>query len=80
MPLSFQKPQLTIFYSLPFVLLILFLITTLRVVALFISPLELSVDEAQYWNWSHEINVGYFSKPPFIAWLISCSTFIFGDS
>ena len=43
------------------------------------SPLGLSVDEAQYWDWSNKLDLGYFSKPPLIAWLISFSTLIFGN-
>ena len=51
----------------------------LRVFAIIITPLELSADEAQYWLWSKELNWGYFSKPPMIAWLIYISNNIFGD-
>ena len=40
----------------------------LRVFAIISTPLELSADEAQYWLWSKELNWGYFSKPPMIAW------------
>lgn len=32
-------------------------------------PLELSVDEAYYWDWSRIPALGYYSKPPMIAWL-----------
>ena len=51
----------------------------LRVFAIVSTPLELSADEAQYWLWSKELNWGYFSKPPMIAWLIHISNIIFGD-
>tara|TARA_B100000989_G_scaffold199541_1_gene150832 strand:+ start:1575 stop:2957 length:1383 start_codon:yes stop_codon:yes gene_type:complete len=44
-----------------------------------VSPIELSVDEAQYWHWSKNIDFGYFTKPPLIAWMISLSTFVFGN-
>lgn len=47
------------------------LFTLLRVCATFISPLPLQVDEAQYAGWAHTISAGYFSKPPFIAWLLA---------
>ncbi len=63
----------------PLVLFILISITILRVYSLYASPIELSVDEAQYWHWSRNIDLGYFTKPPFIAWLIGFSTFIFGN-
>ena len=39
----------------------------------------LYVDEAQYWTWAQNLDWGYFSKPPVIAWLIAASTALFGD-
>ena len=61
------------------VLVILIIITILRIYSLYISPIELSVDEAQYWHWSRNIDFGYFTKPPLIAWMIGFSTYIFGN-
>ncbi len=61
----------------PVALFILITITILRIYSLYVSPIELSVDEAQYWHWSRNIDFGYFTKPPLIAWLIGFSTFIF---
>ncbi|KQZ06523.1 4-amino-4-deoxy-L-arabinose transferase [Caulobacter sp. Root1455] len=55
-------------------------LTVLRVVALFATPLELYPDEAQYWLWSRHLDFGYFSKPPVIAWLIWATTRIGGDA
>jgi 4-amino-4-deoxy-L-arabinose transferase-like glycosyltransferase len=55
-------------------------LTILRVVALFVTPLELYPDEAQYWLWSRHLAFGYFSKPPVIAWLIWMTTHIGGDA
>ena len=49
-------------------------LTTARVAVLFLSPLELYPDEAQYWLWSRHLAFGYFSKPPMIAWLIRAAT------
>ena len=63
----------------PVVFFILIFITSLRIYSLQVSPIELSVDEAQYWHWSRNIDFGYFTKPPLIAWIISFSTFIFGN-
>jgi len=40
----------------------------------------LHVDEAQYWDWSRDLQWGYYSKPPVIAALIAASTALFGDS
>ena len=55
-------------------------LTILRVAALFITPLELYPDEAQYWLWSRHLDFGYFSKPPVIAWLIWATTHVGGDA
>ena len=68
-----------IFLSFPLVLFFLITITLLRIYALYVSPIELSVDEAQYWHWSQNIEFGYFTKPPMIAWAIALSTHIFGN-
>ena len=61
------------------VLLILGLLI-LRISVLFISPLGLHGDEAQYWAWSKDLDWGYFTKPPLIAWVIWTTTSIFGDA
>lgn len=42
--------------------------------------LSLAPDEAQYWTWSQHLDVGYYSKPPAIAWQIKLTTFLFGDT
>jgi len=54
-------------------------LTLVRVVVLFVSPLELYPDEAQYWLWSRHLALGYFSKPPMIAWLIRATTTLGGQ-
>ena len=59
-------------------LLLLLTILIIRIISILNSPLGLSVDEAQYWDWSNKIEFGYFSKPPLIAWLIAFTTYIFG--
>tara|TARA_R110002095_G_scaffold20063_2_gene22470 strand:+ start:4268 stop:5821 length:1554 start_codon:yes stop_codon:yes gene_type:complete len=51
-----------------------------RVIALGFNPIELYADESQYWVWSLQLDWGYFSKPPMIAWLIRLMTTLFGDS
>ncbi|MEO1406083.1 MAG: glycosyltransferase family 39 protein [Pseudomonadota bacterium] len=51
-----------------------------RVTGLFLSPLNLGPDEAQYWRWSTVPDWGYYSKPPLIAWIISTFASVFGDS
>ncbi|QJA05485.1 glycosyltransferase family 39 protein [Thermosulfurimonas marina] len=42
--------------------------------------LELSPDEAYYWDWSRHLAFGYYSKPPLVAWLIAASTHLLGIS
>ncbi len=37
-------------------------------------------DEAQYWTWSKALDLGYYSKPPGIAWQIWLGTQLFGDT
>lgn len=56
------------------------LLLAIRTAALFINPGSLYSDETQYWLWSRELDWGYYSKPPMIAWLIALSTAVFGDS
>ncbi|WP_291003812.1 glycosyltransferase family 39 protein [Hyphomicrobium sp.] len=46
----------------------------LRLVALYVNGTDLFFDEAQYWAWSEEPALGYFSKPPLIAWVIGAAT------
>lgn len=55
-------------------------LTLLRLAVLFVSPVELYPDEAQYWLWSRELAFGYFSKPPMVAWLIALTTAVGGDA
>jgi 4-amino-4-deoxy-L-arabinose transferase-like glycosyltransferase len=61
-------------------LLALFLITIIRIYFLYNSNFDLSPDEAQYYSWSQDLQFGYYSKPPMIAWFIALSTKIFGSS
>ena len=44
------------------------------------SGLELYGDEAQYFAWSRDLALGYFTKPPLIAWLIAGTTALYGTS
>ncbi|HCY54966.1 MAG TPA: glycosyl transferase, partial [Oceanicaulis sp.] len=40
-----------------------------RIAGLMINPSSLYADETQYWVWSRDLDWGYFSKPPLIAWI-----------
>jgi 4-amino-4-deoxy-L-arabinose transferase-like glycosyltransferase len=42
----------------------------IRAVFLFLFPCDLIGDEAYYWDWGRRLDWGYFSKPPFIAWMM----------
>ena len=53
-------------------------ITLLRSIALVVTPLDLGVDEAQYWLWSQTPDFGYYTKPPLIAWIIAAAHWLFG--
>lgn len=55
-------------------------IMVFRTVGLIFSPLGLHGDEAQYWAWSKDLDWGYFTKPPMIAWIIALTTSLFGDA
>ncbi len=59
---------------------VLAMLVLARIVGLILSPVELHGDEAQYWSWSRQLDWGYYSKPPLIAWMISLTTGIFGDA
>lgn len=52
----------------------------LRISALLVTPLELYADEAQYWRWADNLDWGYYSKPPIIAWVIHVTTALLGDA
>lgn len=55
-------------------------ISALRLGLMILSPLNLHGDEAQYWAWAQDLDWGYFTKPPMIAWVIAATTFLFGDA
>ena len=52
----------------------------LKIGAAFFTNFSLYGDEAQYWLWSKELDLGYYSKPPLLAWFLSGHTALFGDS
>jgi len=56
-------------YELSLVVSLLVLLA-LRLTANAFAVTDLVFDEAQYWSWSRELDLGYFSKPPLLAWLI----------
>ena len=58
---------------------IIFLII-FKVVAIYFTNFSLYGDEAQYWLWSQKPDLGYYSKPPLLAWFLSGYLGLFGDS
>jgi 4-amino-4-deoxy-L-arabinose transferase-like glycosyltransferase len=57
----------------------LLVLTGLRIFMLRLDLLDLYFDEAQYWAWSRSLELGYYSKPPLVAWVIAATTALFGD-
>lgn len=67
-------------YTLRNLFLILFLKSLFIFGFILYGNVELSPDEAQYWTWSKQLDWGYYSKPPGIAWQIWMGTQFFGDT
>ncbi|MEF9475448.1 MAG: glycosyltransferase family 39 protein, partial [Candidatus Mariimomonas ferrooxydans] len=44
------------------------------------GPIDLSPDEAHYWEWSRRLDLSYYSKGPLIAYLIAFTTRLMGDT
>lgn len=61
-------------------LICLGLLTCYRVLCLLQPHLVLFYDEAYYYHWSLNLDWGYYSKPPVVAWVIALFTSIFGDT
>ncbi len=55
-------------------------ISVFRIYYILHGPLDLSPDEAHYWEWSRRLDLSYYSKGPMIAYLIHIGTFFFGDT
>ncbi len=60
--------------------LIVVFLFLIKIAALYFTNFNLFGDEAQYWLWSKNLDFGYYSKPPFLAWFIRGYTGVFGDS
>ena len=59
---------------------VLAVLTGLRLAFLAWGGLDLSPDEAHYWEWSRRLDLSYYSKGPLIAYLIAGLTAVFGTS
>ena len=56
------------------------LLIVFKFTAISITNFSLYGDEAQYWLWSQKPDLGYYSKPPLLAWFLTFYTGVFGDS
>lgn len=61
-------------------LFIILAVTLWRIVTLHFDTTDFFVDEAQYWFWSQNLDFGYYSKPPMIAWFIRAMTDLAGST
>lgn len=52
----------------------------LRIAYVLLYPLDLSPEEAQYWDWSRHPDLSYYSKPPMVAYLNLLSTSLLGNT
>lgn len=59
---------------------LIFFTTSLRIIYLFIFPLGLVGDESYYWEWGRNLDWGYYSKPPFIGWLMGMTSWMGADT
>lgn len=59
--------------------LVVAVVTLLRWLVVGFTQTDLFVDEAQYWFWGQDFELGYYSKPPLIAWIIGAVTTLAGS-
>ena len=69
-----EKPYTTVLS------LFLVAVSLFRIYYIQYGPLDLSPDEAHYWDWSRRLDLSYYSKGPMIAYLIFVGTSLFGDT
>ena len=56
-------------------------LTAALIIRLLISShFLLTPDEANYWQWSRYLDIGYYDHPPMIAWTIRLATSLFGQN
>jgi hypothetical protein len=61
-------------------IVIIAVLTIARIIGLRFSLVDLFFDEAQYWSWSRELALGYYTKPPLLAWVIAAARHVCGDA
>ena len=55
-------------------------ILVFRVFYVLYYPLDLTPEEAQYWDWSRHLDLSYYSKPPMVAYMNFVTRELFGVS
>ena len=65
--------------TLVFVFFLVALLVVARIVMVFYWNAPLAADELKYLEYSQELQAGYLSKPPLIAWAIASSTSLCGS-
>ncbi|HEX3882769.1 MAG TPA: glycosyltransferase family 39 protein [Stellaceae bacterium] len=73
------RPAPTQLHAATAILAAIGLLSALRLALIAAEPVGLYPDEAQYWFWAQHLALGYYSKPPLVAWTIALTTAIFGD-
>ena len=58
----------------------IFFLIVFKIIAIIFTEFSLYGDEAQYWLWSQSLDLGYYSKPPLLAWFLGGYSILFGDS
>ncbi|MHA1528317.1 MAG: ArnT family glycosyltransferase [Alphaproteobacteria bacterium] len=61
-------------------LAVLLAVLVLRLAVIAAEPFPVHFDEAQYWAYGQELDWGYFSKPPLVAWVIRAVSEVGGDT
>jgi dolichol-phosphate mannosyltransferase len=54
------------------------LLYSLALRLVYLGQLELTPQEAYYWNFARHLDIGYLDHPPLVAWLIAASTALGG--
>ncbi len=64
----------------PLFLLVNLSFALFRILYVLFYPIDLSPEEAQYWDWSRHLDLSYYSKPPMVAYLNFLSTSLLGNT
>ena len=59
---------------------VILLLIVFKITAINFTDFSLYGDEAQYWLCSQTLDLGYYSKPPLLAWFLGGYSSLFGDS